>query len=854
MKLLREILFVLFLFGSSCSILLVNKEFKISELFAAVKDSFASFDNISIIGLVVIDTSSLDVTYEQPIFDALNNAGMTVVKIDTTTMDEATYDASALNWSSLKVVIIPFGTDSATIDTSIANGINDVPLIILEPAYWRIFDLPDSTGTTASQDSFRLNGVVGFIDTSVIWSADDSIAFYSSNRAYYVMGPPTHDVNALLLTLDAADTVAVFDTLNGQPRFAFGLPDASKWSNNGKRRSHSSAWTMVNRAISRLTGTWSDSLYKIGISSTGEDLVAGATVQLKNHLELNGHQVIVCDDDSIKNGVKPHQDFNWTDLNGFIYWSGILNSADNDSVQDNINSVIIASAADLNTIANDYGFASSGSAQSQDSVRIISNTVNITSVFTTVPDTIKLFSSNVSVYQLTSPTNSVTLAELIDPSSTFPIWLSHKNKRHVYQGIANFDNAGSIADTTYWRIFNRSLGWIFEALPIQPSGFTLTVINTDSVGAVWVDNSSSENGYSIFIYEPDSAYFSHLGASVTTDTLLPFWPPNSRIIADVAVISGTDTVFSSGGKDTVYTLAVVPPQTFVINLSDTSMAFDVNGELLYEDFDDLNFSASPVWTVKNGSAEVDSSLHLRSTHVSDTTRISTPFISSTGDSINDTSWFVSFKFSDSTAVTSQFFRLYFMATKSDLDDSSGYSVAITASSGAVTLNRRSVNGVLTAIGTKTAVLDSNNIYKWHTLEIQRDWDQSPKDTTVTFRVLVDGDSLFSATDSTYFTSLFVGLEFSSGHTNIKADEIRIRQFRPSANHDSTQYAVQDSVNSKYVHDSPDTLRTSEDWRTYFEWGGITARKTTTKDTLTALPADSAFVLRSKSRNGWPSGN
>jgi hypothetical protein len=103
-------------------------------LICSAKDIDDSFDNYSI-GLVVADSTSLNSSYEKPIWRNLRIAGHTVVLIDTSRLTEATYNGSS-NFSVLDLVIIPNFLVCPKIDTSVTGGIGEVPVLCLEDSLW----------------------------------------------------------------------------------------------------------------------------------------------------------------------------------------------------------------------------------------------------------------------------------------------------------------------------------------------------------------------------------------------------------------------------------------------------------------------------------------------------------------------------------------------------------------------------------------------------------------------------------------------------------------------------------------------------------------------------------------------
>lgn len=835
--------FVLILFLVICICFVSN----VFILLGAAKNTFDSFDNNIKVGLVVRDTSSLNSTYEQPIYNILTSGGVIVTKIDTTTMDVAIYNDGGNNWNTFDAIVICGKTDSATVDTSVVNGIGDVPVLILEPQYFSNFGFPDSTGTV-NQDSFMVNDTTTFITN--VWADNDTIRVALANQTLAkIGGSGLTATNALITTMDGADTVAVFDTLNGQSRAALSLNESNTWLYGGKQTSIAEERNLIllfNRMLSRLVGTYTDSLFSFGLLNLSGTINQGDGQEgMYNHLAINGHDVVVVD-----NAFGDSTWYNWPDSTDWDSLSAVvlLHTAGND-----IDSLVDGTKTNISIFdtwsVNETGIsiAQPQSTVEVDSIKITNISSSVFSGVFSLNDSIKVFATDTLMKQfdiLELSTSGIELARVVGASSKIVVAI-HKSKKRSFCGLG-FDSNG-FADklnANGWKVWDRLFGWGFEAKPLAPTDVAMTAVNTDSMKITWADNATGEDGYSVFIIQPDSAYFSHLGSNAVSDTLFPFWPPSSRIIADVAVISGTDTVFSSTGRDTAWTLAAIPPSPFTKNLTDTSMSFFVNGFLFDERFDDEDFTSDPVWTVQSGSFEVDTlKRQLRNTTdpVPTGSSISTPFKDVSGDSLNDGEWFFSFKFSDSTAATNQSLKLHFMNNKNTLD-STGYQMEIQGD-GDIFLIRTDDPGSVTLVSANVAI-SSSEIFKWHTIKIVRDFNGSPQDTSVTFTVYLDGDSTMSASDKTYFTSDFLGIRVFSDTSDIRIDDIQFRQQRPSANHDSTHYAVQDSVTSKYVQDSSDQLGVSEDWRTWIEWGAANG------DTLSFLKPDSSVVLRSKARNEW----
>ena len=114
-------------------------------IFPIVSAAQTYFERPDSIIVVCNDTSSLS-NYEQAVYDYLKYAGANVFKVDTSKLDSATAYGTA-NWDDFRCAIIPYGTGSANIDTSITHGVGDIPILIGDAYYWKYFGLEDSSGT-----------------------------------------------------------------------------------------------------------------------------------------------------------------------------------------------------------------------------------------------------------------------------------------------------------------------------------------------------------------------------------------------------------------------------------------------------------------------------------------------------------------------------------------------------------------------------------------------------------------------------------------------------------------------------------------------------------------------------------
>lgn len=829
------------------------------KLSSTPKDTFLSFGLIGKIGIVVQDTSSLDPNYEQEVYDMFYEAGMNVVKIDTTSMDAAIYDASGENWSDLALVVLCFGTDSAAVDTSIENGIGDVPVIIMEPGYWLTFGFPDSSGTTAEQDSFVVNGTE-FLSNFV--SDGDTIDVYGvggGDTTYYAILPPTYDSNAWLLTLDGADTVAVYDTLNGVERIAWGMPVSANF------RIQSvpflgEGWTLFNRGAAELTNANEDSLFTLLYvarmnSSDWQRSGPFLTPYILDRLTLNGHDVWVGPYDSVA-AMQPTYEKQYSDFDGVVLYETFVSNKTLDSLTTNIGKIFAGYLSEW--WADSLGLATNMTRLTTTDTFIVKNSSHLINNFLSVNDTIQWINVNSSNADGDVTANAIELAQDEDGKG---VQFAHKSEKYTMLGYPVTKSSGFLAPDTAFHIFDRAMGWLFTTLPTPPSGVTLTTLSKDSVKVEWTDNSSSEGGYCIYLYSPVDVVVSCVAADVVADTLTPFWPPNSEVIADVAVVSGADTIFSSTGRDTTYTSVVTPPEVRVIFRADTLLNFLINSPLFEDKFQDGDFTASPAWTEADISTAgtgvfSEDTVHNRivfiaSNQTGSAARLRAAFSDVGGDSTKDMEWSFNFKLSDTSSVdaATQIIAFFPLNDSLDFDDNEPSTLAFYEFHVRYTASTEKFEYLAYFDGSDVISgvnIDIESFFKWHNYKVKRDVDITPADTSIVWTFYFDGDSVAAYTEpngDARFASSYTGFEVFRG-TGIFIDDVTVQHTRPSANHDSTHYAVNESNSGGYVTDVGDSLSsTLTTWRTYAEWGAAAG------DSLSGLTPNTSYDLRSKARTG-----
>jgi|GEM_PF-3352250 len=201
------------------------------------------------------------------------------------------------------------------------------------------------------------------------------------------------------------------------------------------------------------------------------------------------------------------------------------------------------------------------------------------------------------------------------------------------------------------------------------------------------------------------------------------------------------------------------------------------------------------------------------------------------DLYKDVKYSAQFHFNDSLRLNSQWIEFYpFM-----VDTSNTYYAFLDSSKALF---------IVEETGIPDTLIDTTYTgnYKWRTLDIIRDFDGSPVDTTVTWTMLLDSDTLGSVQNKTHMDQKFIGMKASD--RRIWFDNFYIKGLTPSANASHTLYALQDSITSKYVYvtDDIDSLGTAEVWYTYEDFGGLTGRY------LKVANTDSVY-LRLKAKDG-----
>lgn len=830
---MKRIEFIIFLLVSS--ILLMG----------AAKDPYDSFDNLGSkkIGLVVNDTTSLSSTLESGFNELLREVGFVVYKIDTSHMNDSTYDGGSTRWDSLDLVILCDGTfGSTTPDTSKAGGIGDVPIIVLEPSFWGEFGLPDCTGT-GNNDSILVADTTNFI--TQIFNVNESVPISSSNQTIFFMDSSYTGSNIISLSTDSADTVAVMDTLDGQRRMAFGLPLAPDQYPGGANGSfRADPFTFIARFISETIGTNTDSLFSFAYThGTNTSSLVSYEKPIRPWLEINGHEVWMFHEDYLDSSIfkQPRSTANsdWDSLDAVIIFDGVTSSQNSfDSLQ--------LTTTDMPIITGDWSYSDriflgnvggvwSAEADCMKVVNASSRLSNIWSLNDTLDMNVALTNRINKASWDVDALGGVALGTLVAYDVQYG--LTHKDSiRWLFNGWLN---AATSATQTFsdsgWSLLNRSFGWLFESFPTPPSNVTLTALNTDSMSVSWTDNSASEDNFAVMIVQPDSQYFSYPIANATIDTLFPFWPPNAEIIVDVAVVEGTDTVFSSTGQDTGYTLAAIPPAPRTDMLNDTTMLFSLDGYVFEDRFSDEEFTSDPVWTNYAGAFSVDTVYRRLESEGSNS-----GIISIDASDEKDMVWETMIHYNDSSTFVGQQVNWYFMAKSlSGASVDSGYRVET---------DDNEVELLFSDGTTSTSYIFYSNTwdYKWHTIKVIRDWTSSPFDSSVTWKLYFDGDSvgvkvenppLFNTADSTGMNGVSHRMWF---------DNFLHHHITPSVNHDSTHYAVQEQNSGNYVdwRANPDTLAsTTEIWGTFNEW------RSTGWDTLTGLNANTSYIIRVKARNG-----
>jgi hypothetical protein len=831
-----EILFVLM-------IVLVS-----SFLLGAAKDIHDSFNKLTI-GIIVDDTTAFDATYETPLYNFLVRSGMTVKKIDTDKLNDAAYDG-VNNWNTLDLAILCDQTTPVDVDTSLVGGIGDVPIMVLNPAYCDSFGLPDSSGTTTynagTPDSIAI-GNAGHI-TSMFTEKDSLPVGGKVGGNIYSFNPPTYTTNVIYYNLALTDTIAVYDTLNSVKRVAWGLSNAIFTGDGGQNYAtitHNWPGFTFCRSIAMLAGSSEDSLFNGGyFAPVGDytklinyiDNIDRLYIQ---HLVMNGHTIIQIDTAYGHTAGIGYSNWNWSDLDFVIYDDYISAVDDANLIAEGLPQLTV----DQHVPISVWGWSGTPISVTDDSMKIKNgNSKLVDYAGLSLNDILGLMTTDKVFSAIANPGgDGLNIGQTKSASVWYDstAWAHDKDNRYAFIGYLNIAGRTALDDVTatFWNVLDSTYYWMLSQFPTQPSGLSATALNTDSLEFNWTDNADSEDGYAVFIYQPDSAWWDNtLAASTEIDTVFPFWPPNSEVIWDVAVIEGTDTLFSVDGKDTTYTLAAVPKAPVFVSQSDTELRYIISGYNFVDEFSDSNFVSNPNWSEWSGTWNViGPDYWLESTGASNN-KISTGY-----DHIlnlyRDAIIAFDFQFADTTYLDQQTIRFYFC----DDADTLGYNgYLIEIDSTALTLDKV-VAGTRTELETYTWDRD----FDWHQVKIIYNWSESPQDSSVSMILKYDDTAIDTSTDETFYPSDGDFMGFYASNAGIHLDNIYIQGSTPSANHSLTPYAMENTGTGNYVDFDDDVLESGTIWGWFSDFGGLSVNG----DTLSGLSSNTSYSFRIKSKNG-----
>jgi hypothetical protein len=808
-----EMLIVLFIIISS--VLLFGQE-------KDVRDSFDYGTVLIDIGYVHDDTTTIADGF---IYRWFNWTGANVIKIDTLWMDSTTYNGTN-NWNSLDLVVIGNNVYPASVDTSLTNGIGDVPVIVLEPNLWKEFGFPDSTGTV-SDDTLIYNKQGASYYTSM-WNAGDTIDWAATNTAIAKFDS-VFAGNVLAYSLDKADTLAALDTLDGVERIATdGILAKNELFNMGGWNEGEFLSYVIARFIAKISTSDQDSIFQFTAISIDELPKAVA------NLRSNGHTVDVVDTTEAKSATYEYvgNTVTWaTDVEGVVI--GNLTWAANafgwlaDRIE--LNSIPVLTGAQY--MFENWSYVSNSgrvsSSELADSLRIETIIHTITENLI-LNDTLQISTSNnICNYVYTLDTDSVIgLGTIEDGNGDFGVnysWVVVKNNRRAFLGHYS---AGGSFTSNYFLSLDTTLYWLLSSLPQQASDVTLTALNTDSMEISWTDNSDNEDNFAVYVHNPDSAYYSYPAAGVEKDTIFYIWPPNSKVTADIAVIEGTDTLWSTTGKQTAYTDAAISESPRIWAKSNLELYYSLGGYGFEDTFIDSNYSSSPTWTVQAGTwGVIGPDYWIESRAVNDT-------LYSTYDHDLNTNMFrdsyISFDFQmqDTTYLSTQTARFYCMSDSADLAGT-GYFVEI--DSAALTFEK--FNG---ASETVLVTYTWDRDFHWHTVLLKYDWAQ----------LYYDGDSIGTSVDETYIPATGAYLGITASNAGIHFDNFLIYGITPGANHANTPFALNEQNSNDYVNFNTGVLGAATIWGYYSDFGSFSG------GTLTGLTANTAYLFRFKAKSGW----
>ncbi len=649
------------------------------------------------------------------------------------------------------------------------------------------------------------------------------------------------------------------DTLNGVRRLAFCTNQLYPYNLSQYAVSKDSSYyypfdglTILNRWISVTIGTNTDSVFTIaGAGSEDSDLKID---MMKAWLECSGQNVRIADilrsDGFISDTAYNVQGDKWADADGYYLLQEGGRYLDFNNL-DTLNTVGFSIGAWAHRT---FGFDDSVSVTLTDDTLRQYNSSSKFIAHTSLDDTLDVFSpDDYLTYQ--------PLFKISDLSLFYKEYYSNasvggasiiEDKRYKRMGYeTNFENSAELVDKTYssgnwtskmWDLVSKVFGYILSTFLVDyPTDVIITAINTDSLSVAWTDNSSLETGYGIYVHTSDSTgywFTDALAADTQIDTLTGLWPPNNEYAISVAVIDGanSDTLFSTT-IDTGYTLAAVPPVADGWALSDSSLYFNLNSNFFYDTFKDTaDFDTS--WSQESGTMAI---------------RYPDMFVDMTsGPSLiarrvpgminQDVDFKFSYQFDDTTEVfTTQFVKFYLYDT-TDVASANGYYLYVHYD----TLDfYQNVAGSLNRVK-RIDITDVKNSY-WHDIILRRNFIVTD-DTSVVWKFYFDGTLLDSLAEETVCVNMFTDFDWVmlEGNTssNQHFDDVAVLNITPSANHDSTLYAVYEETNAKYIdyRSTPDSLSAAEVWGNYEQWGGVDG------DTLSGLIPETTYVIKVKAKN------
>jgi len=176
----------------------------------------------------------------------------------------------------------------------------------------------------------------------------------------------------------------------------------------------------------------------------------------------------------------------------------------------------------------------------------------------------------------------------------------------------------------------------------------------------------------------------------------------------------------------------------------------------------------------------------------------------------DIQWSFKFHFNDSLRLNKQWVKLYFNSSDS-VGQANGY--CLYADSSIFRVYKQTSNVYADTLIDTTWTGD----YKWHTVDIEQDWQQRPIYKEINYNVYLDNALMGSFSDTTYQTQKWLVLQAS--HRNQWFDNFWLKNTTPGANDSAyTQYAIIDSTSGKYLQ-TDHTMADTAIWKTWEEWGG-----------------------------------